>query len=458
MDELRFVRREEAALIVATDSGTEFRLVVDDTVLGELRHIGRRERDGVKIRPREIQSLIRSGKNRAQVAKITGLDEVDIERYEEPVLAERRYILERAHAVAVQADAHDEDDQNFGSVIGARLVSLGAEAPEWTAWKEDEGGWMVGLEFISHDTAHRAVWSFEHRKGALAPITPDATNLSKQGEVGDRLIPKLRAVDDGDRRGRFDSGAFDREQIADGIAVGVTGEQPAVDAAEPAASSPETQAGPASTTAPRTAEQRQEDDADSDAEYERRREIDQRAVKTTAQPGADLSQTADLLDALRKRRGERERSSQAAAPAAPESTASETSPNVDDSAPTAPHPTLPAAPPAAPQTPDPLPPADRNAPVDDTETAPRPRSIWAAGGVSREAGAPKKRGIPSFLREAGDEVGDDATDAPRPDADPAPKPGPKPAPKPEARKGRASIPSWDDILFGTRSDEDPSGR
>jgi hypothetical protein len=24
------------------------------------------------------------------------------------------------------------------------------------------------------------------------------------------------------------------------------------------------------------------------------------------------------------------------------------------------------------------------------------------------------------------------------------------------RKGRASIPSWDDILFGTRSDEDPA--
>src|SRR5690606_34839692 len=48
----------------------------------------------------------------------------------------------------------------------------------------------------------------------------------------------------------------------------------------------------------------------SDAEYERRREIDQRAVNTTAQPGSDLSQTADLLDALRKRRGERERSAQ----------------------------------------------------------------------------------------------------------------------------------------------------
>ncbi|MFT4233185.1 MAG: septation protein SepH, partial [Leucobacter sp.] len=215
MDELRFVRREDRSLIVADDAGEEFRLLVDDAMLSELRHLGRKERgeDTSKVRPREIQALIRAGRSRAQVAKETGLDEADIERYEEPVLAERRYILERAHAVPVRTDATDDADQRFGEVIAERLIALGADTSEWESWRDEEAGWMISLEFISHDVAHRAVWSFEHRKAVLSPVNPDAVNLSKQGTVGDRLIPKLRAVDDAEKSGRFDSDAFDTSQL-----------------------------------------------------------------------------------------------------------------------------------------------------------------------------------------------------------------------------------------------------
>jgi hypothetical protein len=213
MDELRFVRRDDRSLIVANDAEEEFRLVVDDAVLSELRHLSRRERDTARVRPREIQALIRAGRSRAQVAKEMELDEADIERYAEPVLAERRYILERAHAVAVRTDAEDEADQRFGAVISERLIALGADTSEWESWRDEETGWMISLEFISHDVAHRAVWSFEHRKGTLSPVNPDAVSLSKLGDVGDRLIPKLRAVDNAEQSGRFDSDAFDASQL-----------------------------------------------------------------------------------------------------------------------------------------------------------------------------------------------------------------------------------------------------
>lgn len=375
MDELRFVRREDLALIVSNDTGEEFRLVVDDAVLSELRHLSRRERDAARVRPREIQALIRAGRTRAEVAAQTGLDEADIERYEEPVLAERRYILERAHAVPVRTgDLRDDEDQRFGAVIAERLVSLEAEATEWSSWKDEETGWMVSLEFISHDAAHRAVWGFDHRKSTLAPITPDAVSLSKQGEVGDRLIPKLHAVENRDRSGRFDSDAFDADELP--IAVDDEPES------EPPAPSL----------------------ADADAEYERRREIDQRAIKTGERAPEDLSQTADLLDALRRRRGEREQQARAA----------QDPPEAEAPSP----------------EPDAVSPEDRPA---NGAT----RSIWSAAGVTGGA------------ETAGDE-------RPTPGEEPE---GEKPGARPEndrARKGRASIPSWDDILFGTRSDEDPA--
>ena len=460
MDELRFVRREDQTLIVANAADQEFRLVVDDSVLSELRSLSRRERDVTKVRPREIQSLIRAGKTRAQVMEATGLEESDIERYEEPVLAERRYILERAHAVPVRADSHSDADQHFGSVIAERLVSLGAEASEWESWRDEETGWMVSLEFISRDVAHRAVWAFDHRKGGLSPVTPDAVTLSKQGDVGDRLIPKLRAVGGNDGASKFDSGAFDAAALRTEDDAADTQDEDTPDASAQASSAQHERTLGAGSS-----------ELDVDADYERKREIDQRAIKTHETEPIDLSQTADLLDALRRRRGERDEANRAAAQA-----------DIDS---------LEAAR-EVPATSD----ADS-----DTEAGPAPsaqssqpqaapRSIWGASGVSGSApplrpatphdapgaGETPARPADGGARETGaggspDSASPDTAspdDQDQHDTAPVARTGrpslpsiglaARPAPEPEkgGKKGRASIPSWDDILFGTRSDEDPN--
>ncbi|QIK61994.1 DUF3071 domain-containing protein [Leucobacter viscericola] len=409
MDELRFVRREDQALIVVNGADEEFRLVVDDTVLSELRHLAKRDRQAGKVRPREIQALIRAGKSRAQVAEETGLEEADIERFEEPVLAERRYILELAQAVPVRTDVNDDSDQHFGGVIAERLIGLGVEDSDWNSWKDEETGWMIGLDFVAHEVSHRAIWAFAHRKGTLAPVNSDAVNLSKQGEVGDRLIPKLRAVDSEEKTGRFDSGAFDHSQLpmtdTDSDSEELqAGEQSAVDAESSDDSA--RVADPAPSL------------ADANAEYERRKEIDHRAIKTDDSEEIDLSQTADLLDALRKRRGEREQSSR-----------------VSDSKAENAQPAAPVADPPA---------------VADEPVVTPPRSIWGAAGVSGQATpspAPSTTSGPPTLKPVADPV------APAAEQD---KAEPKLDPEKSPRKGRASIPSWDDILFGTRSDEDPA--
>lgn len=494
MDELRYVRREDQSLIVSNDANEEFRIVVDDAMLSEIRSLARREREAGKVRPREIQALIRAGKTRAQVMELTGLDDVDIERFEEPVLAERRYVLERAHAVPVRADAHADEDQRFGTVIAERLIGLGAEASDWSSWRDEEAGWMIGLEFISYDVAHRAVWAFEHRKGALSPVTPDAITLSKQGDVGDRLIPKLRAVDNGDGATEFDADAFaDGGNAAESDAAGGEG-SPAQGApasgslaAVPAptnntgmlsvasqdpdqdpdqeqnqASASQDKAPAATSAHQRSAEGRPAatEDLDPEADYERRREIDQRAIKTNDTTPVDLSQTADLLDALRRRRGERDQAHRAAAAQAAESgtkdASTEAAASLDGDGTT--QPTLPTL-----------------SPTDDP--APRPRSIWGASGVTGTPQTTQPPVAPVAPLQSADE-GSEADPAPAPAKPKKPASGrpplvfPQPATASRAgseqdattptetekgsRKGRASIPSWDDILFGTRSDEDPN--
>ncbi|WP_336659429.1 septation protein SepH [Leucobacter sp. USHLN153] len=433
MDELRFVRRDDRSLIVANDSGEEFRFVVDDAALSELRHLSRRETSAAPVRPREIQALIRAGKTRAEVVALTGLADADVERYEEPVLAERRYILERAHAVPVRTGTHGDTDQRFGEVIADRLVSLGSDTSEWSAWRDPERGWMVSLEFISHDVAHEAVWSFEHRKGVLSPVNSDAVNLSKQGDVGDRLIPKLRAVDSrehSEQSERFDSGAFDSEELA-GASAGVE------------------EAKRQSADADGALEAAGEDAASGDvnAEYQRRKEIDQRAISSDSAEPVDFSQTADLLDALRKRRGERNQGKQEAG-LRPQpldldalGDSGEGSDRADQgSAPTSSRDT-------SPQGPQRIAP---EAPVRDSSAS--PRSIWGNAGVSSSLPASPTR--PAAPRPVAGTQNSDASTAEDSEA-PREESSGSDAERP-ARKGRASIPSWDAILFGTRSDEDPA--
>lgn len=395
MNEVRVVRREDRSLIVATDQGEEFRLEVDDAVLAEIRQLAKRANTSPnKIKPREIQALVRAGKSRGEIAELTGLEESDIERYEEPVLAERRYILELAHAVAVRTSPGDAAEQLFGTVIAERLITLEAEGPVWSSWRDEEAGWMVSLDFLSHDVSHRAIWSFEHRKGALSPITPDAVSLSKQGDVGDRLIPKLRAVDDLRHAERFDSGAFDPEQLGtDGDSD--AGHTDAAPAPKPtvvvAPDHPSTGAIPI---------------IDVEAEFARRRGIEDRAIKTSEPEMPDLGQTADLLDALRRRRGERSATLE---------------------------PVLPSG--------DQL-----NFSLEDAE--PTPGSTSPLHLLTPEAEHSPMRGV-----ERSD-ASDTEESARKPSTPTAPeKPG---TTSKQKGRGRPGIPSWDDILFGTRSEDDPA--
>lgn len=367
MDELKFVRVENSKLIVSDDAGELHRVPVDDMLVSAIRQIARSGHQS-KASPKEIQSLIRAGKSASEVASITGADLDDVERFEAPVVAEREFVLENALRVTLvlnPADSH-ANFSSFGAVIQDHLDELHAADIAWTAWKDEALGWIISLAFTSRDVAHHALWLFDHKKNVLTPHNNDATSLSKQGTVGDRLIPKLRAVDVANSADRFDSGAF-----------------ASIDASP--------------TLSPVEDTHREEIVPDNDAfeepleEFERRQIIEERAV-SREDASVDYGQTADLLDALRKRRGERD--------SQPQPTIAVTDPPV--------------------------------APEFDTDVIP-------AGRLNPTQ--PLDEGYPQPAAVEDVQGQDEAS--------------PNDSGKVGAKRGRQGMPSWDDILFGTKSDEDP---
>lgn len=269
MQELTVIRAERDRLIVATDSGDTFALPIDDALRAEVRRSrpATQETTTAKPSPRDVQAHIRAGMTSSEVAELLGAHIDDVRRFEAPVLAEREHILGLALAVPVLLAAVDDPDArpSFGEAIRAKLADAGAIGERWTSWKEPEG-WVVKLEFRANDVDHDARWGFDPKRSALTPQNGDATQLSRQGSLPEGLIPRLRALDTTPSikdESRFDSGAFGPRHVEAEFEV-----------PEPARPAPT---------------------AVADA-----------AIKRAPDAPVTSAETADLLEALRRRRGQRE--------------------------------------------------------------------------------------------------------------------------------------------------------
>ncbi|KQW03745.1 DNA-binding protein [Leifsonia sp. Root4] len=387
MQELKVIGVENGALLVASDEGERFRIVIDEVLQSRLRQAQPEVTNSPKLSPREVQAYIRSGMSADDVAAVTGASLEYIQRFEGPVVAEREHMVSSALGVPVHTaiDPEPADDaMNFGTVIRDRLASLGAQGERWASWKEPAGGWVIKLAFTADGIDHDARWAFEPKKLTLSPLNSEAVTLSQQGEISGSLIPRLRAVghDTTIDESRFDSGAFTFRDPIIGDDLGDV-----VPQLEPVPYGRAASSSPAVTKA---------------------------AIKRADEPAPSLSETADLLEALRRRRGEREAAAvteSAAAPAAE----------------------LPAAPA---DTELDLPAADEAHEAEDEQNEPEPSNptlrLW--GAASRPTSA-----------------------STTPQAPPAPTQAPAPAPaaaQARGKKGRASMPSWDEIVFGARTDDD----
>lgn len=211
MQQLSVIGVEDDVLILESESGERFRVPVD--ALPERRKpavaIPHRER---KARPRDIQALIRGGMTAEEVASSTGEELAYIERFEGPVIAERNHVLDSALSIPVASGDIDPlaGETTFGAAIDERLNDLRASDRSWAAWKDGEGGvWTVRLRFTTEAIQHEAVWGYEPKKATLIPRGKEATSLSQTGDASSVLVPRLRAIDRQQRPTGPDAAATD---------------------------------------------------------------------------------------------------------------------------------------------------------------------------------------------------------------------------------------------------------
>jgi hypothetical protein len=197
MDDIRLFETDGDFLVLEAQDGQKFRLLIDETVRSSVKREVKPALDDVSITPRAIQDEIRNGASIEDLMAQSGASFEFIEKFAAPVIAELNHVVSSALSVrlTIAGDRYNDSTQiEFGEIIGGRLVTSGASGISWLARKIDVNNWHVIANYTLNGTAGSATWAFDPRRLTLSPESETAVTLSSQETISNSPIPKLRNV------------------------------------------------------------------------------------------------------------------------------------------------------------------------------------------------------------------------------------------------------------------------
>ena len=191
MQELRFVAVSEDgryAVLAVPGRSARFTLPIDERLravsLGQTSRLAQYEIEVESpLRPKEIQARIRAGETVEEIADAAGIAVERVRWFEGPVLAERAYIADQAQLASVRRLGDATPGPRLGEIVTERLKVFGAdpEDAQWDAKKLGDGSWQVKLTFISGGRLHTAEWIFDPRRRHVVPADENAARMSLPG-------------------------------------------------------------------------------------------------------------------------------------------------------------------------------------------------------------------------------------------------------------------------------------
>ncbi|MFI5732870.1 septation protein SepH [Kribbella sp. NPDC051587] len=143
-------------ILAMAETGEEFAVPVDDRLRAALR--GDRARLGQleiqmesALRPRDIQARIRAGESPEAVAAVAQMPMERVMAFAGPVLAERDHIANLAQRASVRRrGGADAPTRNLGAWVTERLRTRHVDpaTADWDAWRRDDGRWQVRVSYF----------------------------------------------------------------------------------------------------------------------------------------------------------------------------------------------------------------------------------------------------------------------------------------------------------------------
>ena len=171
-------------LIVADDRGEELALAADDRLRATLRRDvpqpGRRETPmDSPLSPRDIQTRIRAGESLEDVAAVAGLPLERVERFAAPVLAEREHLALMALSSTVRRRGETSGHRNLRTTVADRLLKQGVDVDRlvWDAHRVEDGRWAVTGRYARDEDDRSVTFWFDPRGRFSVPADDAARRL-----------------------------------------------------------------------------------------------------------------------------------------------------------------------------------------------------------------------------------------------------------------------------------------
>lgn len=220
MEQLRLagVHDDGEHLVVEDEAGTRHLLRIDQelrlAVQRARRLAGARPRNTGQFGPREIQARFRAGATVEEIVAESGWEAARVRRYEWPILAERAHVAAEAQKVEIEdRSAHrgyhsvfEGEPLTLGRAVAHRAGDLGVDPSslEWDSWQREDHLWTVVARFsvvdasaAPSDDEPQAEWLYNPANQSVRPGSSWAEALTAPGAPDTPLGTGLGLLDGG---------------------------------------------------------------------------------------------------------------------------------------------------------------------------------------------------------------------------------------------------------------------
>ncbi|WP_431812991.1 septation protein SepH [Kocuria sp. cx-455] len=214
MDQLHLVGVHEDGehLIVESTDSQRYSLKIDQQLRQAVQHARKktpaRGRVSGQFGPRDIQARFRAGASVEDIVAESGWEPERVKRYEWPILAERGHMVREALKVKVTGTSPSHD--GYRSVFEgeprtleqtvhhrAQDTGVAVSSLDWDAWQREDQLWSLQLTFsvsdrdlAPHDTDGPAEWTYNPASQTVRPVNDWASTLGQEPhETGPLGVP-----------------------------------------------------------------------------------------------------------------------------------------------------------------------------------------------------------------------------------------------------------------------------
>ncbi|MTB21479.1 MAG: DUF3071 domain-containing protein [Actinobacteria bacterium] len=197
--DLRFTGKtpDGVHVTLADSDGNEFTLRISDTLrasVNQQRLSSVPDESEEFLSVKDIQRRLRHGESAQDIARESGTSIEKIERFSSPIVQERSFIIDKAHAVIVRREPGQDPITLFDAVI-SRLAprNISQEDLAWNAWRHPDGTWSLSLSYPNSDGHGDAIWEFDPTRRSVVAQDENARWMMGDAQGVSKIAERARS-------------------------------------------------------------------------------------------------------------------------------------------------------------------------------------------------------------------------------------------------------------------------